>query len=47
MIRLLVLQLHLMFADSIIGPNSDNGLWGEFAFWVSYQVFQFSIDMSR
>ena len=29
MIPLLVLQLHLMFADSIIGPNSDNGLWGE------------------
>jgi hypothetical protein len=22
------LQLQLMFADSIIGPNSDNALWG-------------------
>lgn len=30
-----------MFADSIIGPNSDNGLWGEFISWMSEQVYQF------
>lgn len=26
---LLAMQVHLMFADNIIGPNSDNGLYGK------------------
>lgn len=37
--RRIVLQLHLMFADNMVGPNSDNALYGVYVRHQHFRTF--------